>query len=125
MIGHSTELSQFLGWSLLVGGIPYLIVCTGLLMLSARTTTGKFFFWWAYSPFLLAALFGLFLAGVTAYSGGGDGAIKGFFLSWLVTSLYSLLVGYIYIGIAAAIYLVLKKLGFIHQEQSDLRALLS
>jgi hypothetical protein len=121
------ELSKFVLYGSLVGGVPYAITAGILLFASYKVELGRLFYLWGIAPFIMTAVAGPVLAVVISLSDAGwsgDGAAR-FARSWGIFALYSILVGYAYIALAYFLYVCMKALRLIRVEPRQVEMLLA
>lgn len=113
--GVLRELSRFLLGSLIIGGIPYLLVLLVSGFAFFRLDDDKFVFYCHFAPFVMALAFGV-CAAVIMIINDARIDIADLFNLFMIGGLYSLLVGYFYVLLAAIIYKLLKSLKLIYSE---------
>ncbi|MBI1771345.1 MAG: hypothetical protein HYR68_03095 [Burkholderiales bacterium] len=113
--GVLRELSRFLLGSLIIGGIPYLVMLLVFGFAFFRLDENKFVFYCHFAPFVMALAFGI-CAAVIMIINDARIDIAGLFNLFMIGGLYSLLVGYFYVLLAAIIYKLLKSLKLIYTE---------
>lgn len=125
LAGLSNALGEFLIFSMLFGGVALLTTVAILLAASVMAKVDTFEKWWFFSPFLMALVCGICAFGASIYRGftfGWELALIWPFLGiWLVLGIYSLIVGYVYVLFASALYVVLLKVGAIKGETIQFR----
>lgn len=113
----ANAISDFLILSMVIGGAPYLLTLIVLLAMSFKASLDRFEKWWFFSPFLMALMCGVCALGMTVFNGvtGGWEAslIPIFFAVWLMGGFYSLILGYVYVLLAAWVFVILQWAGFI------------
>lgn len=113
--GISNGWLDFIGLSMVTGGLPLLATAAILLYISFRSTQRNFERWWLGAPCLMALLFGPFLLAVNVYSvlvDKGDAiGMWGVAGMWFVLGMFSLGVGYLCIAAALALYILLRWAG--------------
>lgn len=118
--GFGNIVSEFLVWSMIIGGAPYLLTLIVMLALSVKADVETFERWWFFSPFLMALMCGVCTLGMAIFNGLTTGwevsQIAVFFAVWMMTGFYSLILGYVYVLLAAWVFVILKKAGIIHDQ---------
>ena len=113
--GVLRELSRFLIGSLFIGGIPYLLTLLVFGFVFFRLDEDKFVFYCHFAPFIMALAFGA-SAAVIMMINEKRIYIADLFNLLMIGGLYSLVVGYFYVLLAAVIYKLLKSLKLIYQK---------
>ncbi|MCH8621568.1 hypothetical protein [Undibacterium sp. TS12] len=113
--GTLRELSRFLVGAMIIGGIPYLLVLLMSGIVFFRLDEDKFVFYCHFSPFVMALTFGT-CAAVMMIINNRSMDIADLFNVFIIGGLYSLLLGYAYVLLAAIIYKLLKSLKLIYTE---------
>ena len=104
-------LSYFLIGALVVGGVPYIILVSALLRIFRHKSAD----WWAKFFFVLPILFAVMMGvggTVLELAQGRHHAIE----TGLSLAGFSLVFGFPYVFLAHAVYVVLHRLGFIHED---------
>ena len=104
-------LSYFLIGASVVGGIPYIILVSALLRIFRHKSAD----WWAKFFFVLPILFAVMMGvggTVLELAQGRHHAIE----TGLSLAGFSLVFGFPYVFLAHAVYVVLHRLGFIHED---------
>ncbi|WP_186954441.1 hypothetical protein [Undibacterium umbellatum] len=113
--GVLRDLSRFLVGSLFIGGIPYLLVLLMFGFAFIRLDDDKFVFYCHFAPFVMALAFGV-SAAVIMMINDKRIDIADLFNLFMIGGLYSLLVSYFYVLLAAIIYKLLKSIKLIYVE---------
>ena len=123
LLGHagvSIGILQFLVWSMIIGGAPFILTLIILIVVSFKVSPERFVCWCHFSPFLLVLMFGVCSLGFAIFNGFKSdwdmSLISSFFSVWLIGALYSFSLGYLYILLASVLYMVIKKVGLIEIE---------
>lgn len=111
--GVLRDLSRFLVGSLFIGGIPYLLVLLMFGFAFIRLDDDKFVFYCHFAPFVMALAFGV-SAAVIMMINDKRIDIADLFNLFMIGGLYSLLVSYFYVLLAAIIYKLLKSIKLIY-----------
>ena len=118
--GSSNMLVEFVMMSIMIGGVPLLMTIAILLFISFRSSVDNFEKWWLSAPGLMALVCGPVSLVIALYNGVRHGwhtdLIGAFVGGWFIGGMYCLLVGYLYIVMAAALYFVLRFLGGVQRE---------
>jgi len=115
--GFSTLLGDMLLVSMAIGGVPYVLTFAVLLVISVRGQSETFEKWWFFSPFLMLFMCGVCGFCVMIFNGYAKGwepiQVLVFLGLWMMTGMYSLMLGYAYVLIAASVLVILQRFGVI------------
>jgi len=114
----------FYAFGIILWGIPYTILAIGLWIWSRGKNNQKTARLFAFSPLFLALLIIIeiliFSYERADFPNGGDGLIANLGTSALGLGLLSVIYGYLFIGVAAGIYGILKRFNLLNGEESPI-----
>jgi hypothetical protein len=123
--GFPTMLADVLVGSMAIGGVPYFLTLTVLLAISVRGSMETFEKWWFFSPILMVLMCGVCGFAMMVFVGFSKGwepvHILVFLGLWMMTGMYSLILGYIYVLIAAWGLVILQRFSLITGAPNALR----
>ena len=118
--GLNNMLIELIVLSVSVGAAPLLVTVAIIVYISLRSDAENFQKWWLSAPALMALICGLFALGIALHRGvsnGWDSEQLGLFAGvWFIGGMYSLIVGYAYVGLAVALYFILRWAGAVKRD---------
>jgi hypothetical protein len=123
--GFPTMPGDVLMGAMVIGGVPYVLTLIVLLVISFRGRMETFEKWWFFSPVMMGWMCGVCEFGVMVFGGYSKGwepvQVLVFLGFWMITSMYSLILGYVYVLLAAWGLVILQRFSFITGEPNALR----